>query len=205
MQQWRRFAPLSGLLFVALFVLALILLGSTGDTPEEVRAYYAENEGRIFAGFFVFIASALAYLWFVATLRSVLARVEAEPRPLAALAFGAGVATTALLVAGAAVFAAPAETADEGSLDAATADMLDTASYFLITGGIMVSSVLVLATSLLALRTRVLPRWLGWLGLVVAPVVFFAPFFLPVIAFLVWVALVSVLLMGRRGDERTAA
>ena len=64
MRQSRRFAPLSGLLFVVLFVLAVIILGSTGDTPEEVRDYYADNEGRIFAGFFVLVASALAFLWF---------------------------------------------------------------------------------------------------------------------------------------------
>jgi hypothetical protein len=123
-----------------------------------------------------------------------------------ALGFGAGVATAALLVAGAAVFAAPAETGDEGSLDPAAADLLDTASYFLMTGGFMVSSLLVLATSLVALRSRVLPTWLAWIGLVLAPIVFFAPFFFPVVLFLAWVVLVSLVLVIRGGrDERATS
>lgn len=36
-RKWERWSPVSGLLYVALFVLALVVLGSTGDTPEEVR------------------------------------------------------------------------------------------------------------------------------------------------------------------------
>ncbi len=179
-------------------MLAVVVLGSTGDTPEEIRDYYTDNEGRVFGGFFILVASALALLWFATTVRSVLAGAEGEPRSLTALAFGAGVATSALIVAGAAAFVAPVDVAqDGGRLDPGAADALNTAAYFLMTGGIMIASLLVLATSLVAQRTAVIARWLGWLGLVVAPITFFAPLFFPVLVFLLWVVIVSVVLLMR--------
>jgi hypothetical protein len=67
MEGWQRWSPVSGILFVALFAVAVVVLGSTGDTPEEVREYYADNEGRVFTSFFILVASALALLWFVTT------------------------------------------------------------------------------------------------------------------------------------------
>ncbi len=171
MERWQRWSPVSGIVFVALFVLAVAVLGSTGDTPDEVRDYYEDNESRVFTGFLILVASALAFLGFVATVRSFLARAEAEPRSLTALGFGAGVGTSALIVAGAAAFVAPVDVAqDGGRLDPGAADALNTAAYFLITGGVMVASLLVLATSLVALRTAVLAKWLAWLSLVVAPI-----------------------------------
>jgi hypothetical protein len=188
----------SGILFVALFVLAVVVLGSTGDTPEEVRDYYVDSEGRVFTGFFILVASALALLWFVATVRSALTGAEGEPRSLTALGFGAGVAASALIVAGSAAFVAPVDVAqDGGRLDPGAADALNTAAYFLMTGGVMVASLLVLATSLVALRTGVLARWLAWFGLVVAPITFFAPLFFPVLVFLAWVLVVSGALLMR--------
>lgn len=197
-RKWERWSPVSGLLYVALFVLALVVLGSTGDTPEEVRDYYAENEGRVFTGFFLLVGAALALLWFVSAVRSTLARAGPEPRFLTGLAYGAGVVCSALLVAGAALFVAPVDVAQDGGwLDPGAADVVDTASYFLITGGIMVASLFVLATSLVGLRTRLLPGWLAWSGIVVAPIVFLAPLFFPVVFFLAWLVAVSALLLAR--------
>lgn len=203
MTRWDRWSPVSGIVFVGLFVLAGIVLGTTGDTPEEVREHYIDNGGRVFTAFFILVASTLAFLWFVATLRSVLARAENEPRPFTALGFGAGVATSALLVAGGALIVANAE--QDESLDAGAADLADTTAYFLITGGVMVASLLVFATSVVALRTRVLPAWLAWSGFAVALLTLFAPFFLPLFVFLAWVVVVSVVLLGGRATAPTAA
>jgi hypothetical protein len=58
-------------------------------------------------------------------------------------------------------------------------------------------SALVLATSLAALRTRIVPVWLAWVGIAIV-VVFFTP--LGFVAFLasgLWIAAVSVLLWRR--------
>jgi hypothetical protein len=205
MERWQRWSPLSGVVFVVLFVLAVVVLGNTGDTPQEVLDYYTDNEGQVFTGFFILVASALAFLWFVATVRRVLASAEDEPRPLTALGFGAGVATSALIVAASAVFVAPVDVAQNGGqLDAGAADVLDTVAYFLVTGGVMVASLLVVATSLVALRAAVVPRWLAWAGFIVAPISFFAPVFFPVLVFLAWVLAVSVaLLMRARTSDGT--
>lgn len=201
----RRWSPLSGIVFVVLFVVAAALLGETGETPQEVQEYYLENDTRIFAAFFILLASALSFLWFAGTLKDALSRPGVDG-PLASVGYGAGVVTSAMLVVGAAMFAAPAEIGDDAEsgiqLDPAAADIFDTSSYFLLTGGIAISSLLVLATSVIGLRTGAVPRWLALVGFVVAPVVFFAPFFLPVLAFFLWVIAVSIVLLmsGRRAE-----
>ena len=195
MDRWQRWSPASGILFVVLFLAASAVVGTTGDTPEEVRDYYAANEGSAVSGFFLLVASSLALLWFVATVRSRMAWVEAEPRSVTALGYGAGVAASALIVAGSAVFVAPVDLAHDG--DPGAADALDSAAFFLVAAGVMVASLFVLATSLVALRTRALPRWLALVGLVVAPITFFAPLFFPVLLFLAWVAVLSGVLLLR--------
>ena len=206
MDRWQRWSPASGILFVVLFLVASAVVGTTGDTPEEVRDYYAANEGSAVSGFFLLVASSLALLWFVATVRSRMARVEAEPRSVTALGYGAGVAASALIVAGSAVFVAPVDLArDGGRLDPGAADALDSAAFLLVAAGVMVASLFVLATSLVALRTRALPRWLAFVGLVVAPITFFAPLFFPVLLFLAWVAVLSGVLLVRPAGGRAPA
>ena len=48
------------------------------------------------------------------------------------------------------------------------------------------------ASSIVALRGGALPRWLGWLGVVIAITLLFSFLFLPLLVFLAWVVIVSV-------------
>jgi hypothetical protein len=64
---------------------------------------------------------------------------------------------------------------------------------------LFVSSVIVWATSAVALRTRVLPRWYALAGIVVGVVQLFGLFVFPFIAWWLWIVLTSVLLVARRG------
>jgi hypothetical protein len=59
----------------------------------------------------------------------------------------------------------------------------------------MLASIVVLSASTAALRTGVLPAWLGWTGLVVAVVMLFAVFFIPILIFVAWVLVVSLLMV----------
>ena len=62
---------------------------------------------------------------------------------------------------------------------------------------IIVAALLVLATSIVALRTLVFPRWLSLAGFVVAPLLLLAIFFVPVFLWLAWILAVSVVLILR--------
>jgi hypothetical protein len=97
-------------------------------------------------------------------------------------------------VAGVSLFAAPATLADENhfKLDPNTAEMFNDAGYLMLVGGVMVAAIMVLAASTAALRTGVLPAWLGWVGLVVAVVMLFAVVFIPILVFVGWVLVVSL-------------
>ncbi len=201
MGRWERWSPISGILFVPLFVFgAGVLEANTAETPDAVREYYLDKVGLTALAFYALLAAALCLVWFAAALRSVLVRVEEEPRSLTALGFGSGVAAAALIVAGGALLAALGEQGAE--LDPGSAGLVDTASYFLITGGISVAALLVLATSLVARRGQLLPRWLTTAGFVVAPLTFFAPASLPALLFPLWILAVSVVLLVQRSQEQ---
>jgi hypothetical protein len=190
---------LAGVLFVALFIVALALSGNTGDTPSEVQKWYADdgNQTQAIVAWFAWIASALAFLSFLGTMRDMLVRAERGPGTLSSLIFGPGVVFTALYVAGVSLLAAPAALADDSDfeLDPNTAQMLSDAGYFLLVGGVMVASILVLSASTAALRTGILPAWLGWVGLVVGVAMLFAIFFVPILVFVAWVLVVSLVML----------
>jgi Domain of unknown function (DUF4386) len=193
-----RWWPVSGIIFVVLFLVGFALIGNSGDTPAEVLAFYVDNEVRLIVAFFLLAASALAYIWFVATVRGVLARAEPEPRPLTALGFGGGLATAILLIVAAAPLAALTDAADQvGSETAGAAYALNSTAYPLLTVGIAASSLLALSVGLVALRTGLLPRWLGWVSVAAAPIILLALLFVPIFVFLAWVALVSIVLLMR--------
>jgi len=197
--RWERWSALAGVLFVALFAVALALSGNTGDNPGEVTKWYADdgNQTKQFVAWFLYIGSAVAFLSFLGTLRDMLVRAEGGPGTLSALVFGPGIAFIALYVAAVSLFAAPAALAGDSDfkLDPNTAQMFNNAGYLTLVSGVMLASILVLSASTAALRTGVLPAWLGWTGLVVAVVMLFAIFFIPILIFMAWVLVVSLLMV----------
>ena len=94
------------------------------------------------------------------------------------------------------MFAAPATLADESKykLDPNTAEMFNDAGYLLLVAGVMVAAVMVLSASTAALRSGVLPAWLGWIGLVIAVAMLFAVTFVPILVFVGWVLVVSLVM-----------
>jgi hypothetical protein len=197
--RWERWSALAGVLFVALFAVALALSGNTGDNPTEVTDWYADdaNQTKTFVAWFLYIGSAIAFLSFLGTLRDMLMRAEGGPGTLSALVFGPGIAFTALYVAAVSLFAAPAALAGDSDfkVDPNTAEMFTNAGYLTLVSGVMLASILVLSASTAALRTGVMPAWLGWTGLVVAVIMLFAVFFIPILIFVAWVLVVSLLMV----------
>src|ERR687892_338136 len=167
--RWERFGALAGIAYVVLFLIAIAVSGEgAGDTNAEIAEYYADggNRNKDIAGYFLLVAAALMFIWFLAYLRVRLLRTEAEPGRLSALAFGSGLASAVLLMAAASVFIAPAAAVDGAEadsgfvLDPNTVQVLGSLGYGLFVASVMVASLLVFATSLLALRLLAFPRWM---------------------------------------------
>lgn len=195
-----RWWAVGGLVFVVLFFTAFVLTGESGDSGSEVLEHYTGQEGKQIVALFLLAASAVAYLVFVGALRAVLATVEREPRPLSSLGFAGGIVTTCLLLVTAAVLGALTDAVGTAENPEAFY-ILNSTTYPLVTFGIASSSLLALATGILTLRSGVLPRWVGWVSLVAAPIILIAILFIPIFGFLAWVAIVSVVLLISSGGS----
>jgi hypothetical protein len=207
-----RWAPLTGVVSVALWVVALFVIGGDpGNTDEEIRAWFADSghRDRQMIGWILIAAAILLFLWFVAVLRGKIAGAEGAVSTTAALAFGAGLVTTTLWFVADCLFSIIAFAIDDDKkhfvLDPNTYRVVNNLGYFVFTTGNIVALVLVAATSVAAVRTRVLPAWLGWIGFIVAAglVVSFA--FIPFLVLLGWIAVVSALLVWKPNGFGVAA
>src|SRR5262245_1347539 len=146
----------------------------------------------------------LAFLFFLAGLCARLRRAEGGPGGWTAAALASGAAFVALQMAAICAWASISltiENSDEFVLDPNTERVIETLGYALFFTGLTLSAVLVAATSALALRTGVLPRWLGWVGVAVAVVMLVSFLFFPLFVLLAWVLVVSIVMLARPGAE----
>lgn len=199
---WERWSPLAGALAaVAMFVAFSINTNSpgTGDSDTKITSYLVSHSDQVrnILGFFLFLAGVLLLLVFFWVLRSRLVAAEGGLSRLAALAYGSGVASAVLSLTAVCVFAGPAITAnDTGRFrpDPNLYRLANDTGYLFWTGAVTVGALVVWATSAAALRTGLLPRWFGWLGILVGIVQLFAIFFIPGIVYWAWILLAAVLL-----------
>jgi hypothetical protein len=206
-QLWKRWAPLSGVISVACSLVAVMVVLNQPQTKEsnaKIAAYFADHSHRVqgAVAFFVFLAGLLFLLGFLGTLRERLLAAEGQPGRLTAVAFGAGIASLPLWGISMLLANAVSFTVSESSsfaLDPNTFRLLSVISYFTWVAALFVSSMLVWATSAIALRTHALPRWYAVAGIVVGVVQLFGLFFFPFLAWWLWIAVTSVLLVRRRG------
>jgi hypothetical protein len=196
---WRRWLPLSGLVSAVLIMIAIFFFADdSGETDQEIVSYYADsgNRNQVEVGFSLIAAGALLLALFVMLLRGRLRAAEGEPATFTAAAYAGGITSAALLLVANAFFAAPAFSAGEDRfrLDPNTFRLGENVGYAIFVSANWLAIFLVLGTSILAIKTAVLPRWLGWLGIQVAFFLLVAFIFVPFIVLLGWIALVSVVM-----------
>jgi len=63
---------------------------------------------------------------------------------------------------------------------------------------VIVAALLVWATSAIALRSGLFPRWFAWLAVLAGILQLFAIFFIPIFIFWGWIVLVALFLTFRR-------
>ena len=204
--QKRDIGALTGALFVVLVLVAFIPLG--GSTPDgdasarKVVSFYSDNDTREMIAAVVLALSAVQLLYFTAILRDRLRAAVPDRSVIPAFALGGGVVAAGGFVTAATLHFALADYAGDIQPAAAQAiNALDGDFFLPFTTGL---GVLVLASSVGAIRTGILPKWLGWVG-----VVLFVVFFTPAgfIAFGltgIWIIVGSILLYLRGAPAPTA-
>jgi hypothetical protein len=199
--RWERFAPLSGIVAVVLWVIGTIVAESTDisekDTALEVLAVFRSDTNTIIAGGLVFAFGVVFFIWFLGSLRARLWHAEGGLGRLTAIAYGSGMLAALCLLFQVAPFVQGAFDEDDLSPGAAQSLQVISEAFF---GGTEITLIpMFFAVGLLTLRTRVFPVWLGWVSLVIALVLVIIPIGWAGVVFLfpLWVIVTSVLLFIR--------
>ena len=208
-----RWAALTGALFVVLWATAYLILGGTvesSNSDAEITAYFGDEgqRARGVIALFVLLGASLPFIVFLSVLRARLAQGEGGAAVWATAAFGAGIVSTALWTVAATLYVLPyLEWGSAGGyrLDLDTYRLLSNAGFIAWVGGGTIMSVLVLATSVLGIAARVIPRWLSWVGFAVAVSLLASFLVVPVIVLLAWLITVSITLAWRRNVPEPAA
>ena len=202
-----RWAPIGGIAFVVCMVVGSMLVG---DIPKpdasrgEITRYLADadNHVRNIAGAYLWVVGALMFLWFLTRLRNDLRRAEGGTGALSTLAFGGGVAFAAVWMVSAVLFAAVPYAVEWRDAPVTNIDMVrvlpPAGRMLLLLGGGFAALLILIAASAVILRTALLPRWLGWLGIVAALLLVFDATYQTIFPFWVWVFIASCVMLTRR-------
>ena len=165
----------TGVAFVGLFVGGLVFADVLAGRPypgidepvDQITGYFSASGPEVRGLSFFHSLAALALLAFASHLHGLLARYERGSGRLSTLAFGGGAMAATFLLLSALLFWALARPATAGEPELARA--LFDLSYLAGGLGLLLSlSAFVGASSLLALRTGVLPAWIARTGVVTA-------------------------------------
>jgi hypothetical protein len=199
--RWERFAPLTGIVAVVLWVAGVIIESSTDysekDTPEEVLAVFQADANTLIAAGIVFAFGVVFFIWFLGSLRAALHLAEGGVGRLTSIAYGSGLLAALCLLLQVAPTVQGALDKDDLSADAAQSLQSMAESFF--GGAEFTLLAMFLAVGLLILRTRVFGAWLGWVSLAIALLLAIIPIGWAgvVWAFPLWTIVTSVLLYRR--------
>ena len=202
-----RLGALCGVLYVLLAILANDVLGSGAPdstaTAREIGSWWAAHPPSTgeWALVMLELVALLAFPIFVIVLAWWLQRSDDGWLPWTVLSFGL-LSAVVKLASGAPIFAL-AWRADDGVSDGLAAALVDmNAASFVLTWAL--DAVMLAAAGGLVLRNGGLPRWLGWFGLVSAPLVLAGVPFAMVgpptfLLALLWIVAASIALTRRVG------
>jgi hypothetical protein len=204
-------AGAAGLVFAALFVVSVLLLypqPARGSTSAQIAAWYLRGNRQALGlvGLYLVPFAGIAFLWFVAAVRS---RIGAnEDRFFATVFLGAGVLFVGLLYTAAAAAGAPLAAVRFQGAPPPSADVVvfsrGLGYALLYVYAVRAAAVFMIVSSTIGLRTGALPRWLAFVGYAVAALLLVSISFSRgfVLIFPGWVTLVSIELLRRAGADR---
>ena len=171
-----RLGGICGILFLILFIPSYLSAPDTPvstSSPQDVIDYFSNRQSEaLIANGLLLVFAAFFFLWFLGVLHGVLQGAEeGEGYGFSSVSLVGGLLFVALMLTGAAVeIVYPATLArfENFQQDAQLGFLSLALSGWMYRFAFVGMSVLIAATSVVALRTGVLPRWLAWPGLVAA-------------------------------------
>jgi hypothetical protein len=214
--QWWRLGGACGVLVVVFFVVGAIVQGGEpamyGDSPDEIRTYWADNGQAYLTGDFIIgLGFVLFFLPFLSALRSLLGAAEGAPQMWSRVIFGGGILVFAMAGAAGSFWTTLAfgDVAAEASDDTLVLLMaLDIGAWHFAVAGF---AVMTLPAALVIVQTRALPIWLGVLTLIEGVLAIAGTLailadnpsdsilsFLPFVGALVWILVTSIVLILKK-------
>jgi len=194
-------AAIAGIVFSLLLVLILWLLRtSIPADPLEPGAWLATDTTAIKVALNLVPFAGIAFLWFIGVLRDRLGQLE--DRFFASVFFGSALLFLAMLFAAAAVIGAVmlvASVSDPNELiSSATFRFARAVSYIIMNVyAIKMAAVFMISTSTVVIRTGIAPRWIAFLGFLLAAILLIGSSFISwsIAVFPSWVFLISVYIL----------
>jgi hypothetical protein len=194
-QRWPALAPLTGVAFVILVVVAFVVGGDSpdlDDSPQKILSYYNDHDDKQMIAASLLALGTVFFFFFLGVLRTVLRAAEGAVGRLSAVAFGGGLVLGIGMLAFAGFTFTLADAADHLSPDAAQAlNALNTDFFFPVAAG---NATLLLAAGIAGVRTRVLPAWISWVAIVLGVVSVTPVGFAAFVGLGLWTVVVSVIL-----------
>jgi len=194
-------AAIAGIAFSLLLLLILWLLRtSIPADPLEPGAWLATDTRAVTVALNLVPFAGVAFLWFIGVLRDRLALLE--DRFFATVFFGSGLLFLAMLFAAAAVIGAIVLVASVSTpqelMNSATFRFARATSYIIANVyAIKMAAVFMISTSTVVIRTGIAPRWIAFLGFLLALILLMGSFFISwsfaILPF--WVFLISVYIL----------
>lgn len=201
-----RLAPLCGVVFAALVIAAIFTSGSTPEgnaSVAKVLTYYAAHRSGIEASS-ILIAFAFVFLvLFAGSLRAHLRRSAAAEGAATVSLVGAVVMAVGALTVAAIEHGLAEHLRDLTPAGAQTASFLSNELFVVVIAG---GFLFALPGGIAILRAASLPRWLGWVGMVLG-IFFLIPFliFPALIGTLAWTVALSVIVYRCGGSALPSA
>jgi hypothetical protein len=213
----QRLAGICAVVFAVLFFLGVTMPGLPDykvtkkypDPAAHLTSFYANhgNRTRLVVAAYLMAVAGLVFLVFLSYLRDRLRRAEGEAGASGGLVFAAGAVFVAMIYAGSAAWASIAGDLIFGNQRPPSPDVMGFIPQLgyplVLIFGMFAAALAVAVTSMSALRTGVLPRWLAYLGFVAAVAMLFSVVFVPMVLFVIWMIAVGITLL--RGGPVTVS
>ena len=209
-----RAAAIAGILFSILLISSLVLVRiSVPANPQDAGTWLSGNWKKVSLALNLLPFAGIAFLWFIGVVRDRLG--EHEDRFFATVFLGSGLLFLAMLFTSAAIAggviniygAAPGQLIDSGLYNFGRVITYEIMNVYTM----RMAGVFMITTCTLSLRTGIFPRWMAYLGLVLALFLllttgsfYWAPLVFPLFVLLISVYILLANLRRSKGEPAAA-
>jgi hypothetical protein len=197
--------PLTGVGFIVLSIISFAIMGEpkSADEPvDEIVDYYLDNKDAIMVSTFVGVAGAALFVFFAAYLRRLIRAAAGEGEMLSIITLLGALTMMIGFAIDGTILLALAESADDiEPTSVQTLQALWDNDFVPIALGVIL---FLWSTGISVIRTGVLPKWLGWVAILLGIIAFTPIGFAAFVGTALWVLIVSILLSLRARREPAA-